>query len=299
MVVKMMRWRPWPPLVSKKYEVEVRWKGLKASLSSLRRTGKRNFTKEVDGVDENGVVVWDEEFQSLCNLSAYKDSVFHPWEIAFSALNVSSQGLKNKDPVVGTASLNLAEYASAAERKEFELNIPLVLSTSTGAAEPGPQLCILLSLLELRTTQETYESVERALVPVASSVGTGARTPPPPVLPSLVPNSVACVSACCIICRDWRNCSIHWIRIHLTVLRRRIDEVKEDSAVRNNRNSDVGVSNVEDSLPTVGAIPAAEFQAQHIVLEKKEVEFRSLTKGEPVEKGLGEGGDDIDLTAVA
>ncbi|OMO69192.1 hypothetical protein CCACVL1_19615 [Corchorus capsularis] len=191
MVVKMMRWRPWPPLVSKKYEVklivrrlegldlageglqkpekltvEIRWKGPKASLSSLRRTVKRNFTKESEGVDENGVVLWDEEFQTLCSLSAYKENVFHPWEIAFSVLNGLNQGAKNKVPVVGTASLNLAEYASAAEQKEFELNIPLTLST--GAAEPGPQLLISLGLLEIRTAQETTEPVQRALVPVTS-----------------------------------------------------------------------------------------------------------------------------------
>ncbi|KAK9016438.1 hypothetical protein V6N11_078938 [Hibiscus sabdariffa] len=197
MVVKMMKWRPWPPLVSKKYEVklivrrlegwdpvregsekpgkltvEIRWKGPKASLSSLRRTVKRNFTKEVDGVDSDGVVLWDEEFQTLCSLSAYKDNVFHPWEIAFSVLNGLNQGPKNKFPViVGTASLNLAEYASSAEQKEFELNIPLTVSA--GAAEPGPQLYISLSLLELRTAQETTEPVQRALVPVVSPVRSG------------------------------------------------------------------------------------------------------------------------------
>ncbi|XVE96264.1 hypothetical protein REPUB_Repub02eG0205900 [Reevesia pubescens] len=196
MVVKMMRWRPWPPLVSKKYEVklilrrlegwdlvgegaekpekltvEIRWKGPKASLSSLRRTVKRNFTKEVDGVDENGVVIWDEEFQTLCSLSAYKENVFNPWEIAFSLLNGLNQGQKNKVPVVGTASLNLAEYASTAEQKEFELNIPLTLST--GPAEPGPQLCMSLSLLELRTAQEITEPVQRALVPVTSPLQSG------------------------------------------------------------------------------------------------------------------------------
>ncbi|KAE8671669.1 pentatricopeptide repeat-containing family protein [Hibiscus syriacus] len=196
MVVKMMKWRPWPPLVSKKYEVklivrrlegwnpvregsenpekltaEIRWKGPKASLGSLRRTVKRNFTKEVDGVDENGVVLWDEEFQTLCSLSAYKDNVFHPWEIAFSVLNGLNQGPKNKFPVIiGTASLNLAEYASS-EKKEFELNVPLKVSSA--AAESGPQLDISLSLLELRTAQETVDLVQRALVPVASPVRSG------------------------------------------------------------------------------------------------------------------------------
>lgn len=123
----MMRWRPWPPLVTKKYEVrlvvrrlegcdlvragaekgggggevarltvEIKWKGPKLALSSLRRTAvKRNYTREVEVEvegeqrQENGVVEWDEEFQSLCNLSAYKDNVFHPWEISFSVFNVS------------------------------------------------------------------------------------------------------------------------------------------------------------------------------------------------------------------
>lgn len=138
--MKMMRWRPWPPLVTKKYEVklvvgrmegwdlvrgeaaeesdrltvEIRWKGPKVALSTLRRTPvKRNFTREVEVVgvgvgvgrqnddvavvvdDEdhnirsNGVVLWDEEFQSICTFSAYKENVFHPWEIAFTVFNVS------------------------------------------------------------------------------------------------------------------------------------------------------------------------------------------------------------------
>lgn len=118
MVVKMMKWRPWPPLVSKKYEVrlvvrrleggdlvregvekagltvEIKWKGPKMALSSLRRMAvKRNFTREVEveaEAHQNGVVVeWAEEFQTLCTLSAYKDNVFHPWEVAFTVFNVS------------------------------------------------------------------------------------------------------------------------------------------------------------------------------------------------------------------
>ncbi|KAA8518443.1 hypothetical protein F0562_015917 [Nyssa sinensis] len=188
MGVKMMRWRPWPPLLSKKFEVklvvrrlegynpvhveadkesgvaglavEIRWKGPKIALSSFRRTVKRNFTKE-EGVGPNGVVDWDEEFQSVCNLSGYKDNVFHPWEIAFTVLNGLNQGPKNKVPIVGTASLNLAEFASNAEEKEFERNIPLI---SGSAADPCPSLCISLSLLELRTTQEPVETVQTSIV---------------------------------------------------------------------------------------------------------------------------------------
>ncbi|GLT94824.1 hypothetical protein SLE2022_125440 [Rubroshorea leprosula] len=193
MVVKMMRWRPWPPLVSRKYEVklvvrrleecdpaekwdklavEVRWKGPKAALSSLRRTVKKNFTKEVDGVAENGVVVWDEEFQSLCTLSAYKDNVYHPWEITFTLFNDLYQGSRGKVAIIGIASLNLAEYASAAEQKEFELNIPLSLAASS--VEPHPKLCVSLSLLELRAAAlEVTEPVQGAIVPAVSPFRSG------------------------------------------------------------------------------------------------------------------------------
>lgn len=197
----MMRWRPWPPLVTRKYEVrlvvrrmegydqvgagidkaqepspgpklvvEIKWKGQKVALSSLRRTVKRNFTKE-EGIGQNGVVVWDEEFQSVCNLSAYKDNVFHPWEIAFTISNGLNQGPKGKVPPIGTGSLNLAEFASTAEGKEFELNVPLTLSS--GFAESRPSLCISLGLLELRIAQETMEPVQRSIVPLPSPSRSG------------------------------------------------------------------------------------------------------------------------------
>ncbi|XP_044509273.1 uncharacterized protein LOC123228110 isoform X2 [Mangifera indica] len=156
MVVKMMRWRPWPPLVTKKCEVklvvrrmegwdlvregvekmeeerlavEIRWKGPKLALSTLRRRVKRNFTREAqlnpsENESQNGVVLWDEEFQSLCTFSAYKENVFHPWEIGFRVFNIS------------------------------------------------------LSLLELRMAQDTTEPVQTAIVPVASpSLQSGESSP--------------------------------------------------------------------------------------------------------------------------
>ncbi|KAL1204707.1 hypothetical protein V5N11_017323 [Cardamine amara subsp. amara] len=191
MVVKMMKWRPWPPLVTRKYEVkiavkrlegwdlvrekekltvEIRWKGPKATLGSLRRTTvKRNFTKEAVGGESN-VVSWeDEEFQSLCSLTSYKDTLFYPWEIAFSVFtNEMKQGQKNKAPVVGTAFLNLAEYARVTDQKEFDINIPLTLSASV-ASEPHPLLFVSLSLFELRTTPETLDSVAQTAVVLVPS----------------------------------------------------------------------------------------------------------------------------------
>lgn len=109
MGVKLIRWPSWPPRPSKKFEViivvrrleglslaqdevekalvcEIKWKGgQKGGLRSLRRSGKRNLTKEV-GVGDGGVVEWNETFRSLCSFSGYKDGVFSPWEVSFTVL---------------------------------------------------------------------------------------------------------------------------------------------------------------------------------------------------------------------
>ncbi|KAK7392715.1 hypothetical protein VNO78_21161 [Psophocarpus tetragonolobus] len=192
MVVKMMRWRPWPPLVSKKYEVtlvvktlalhgcdllragadkgmvlQIKWKGPKLTLSSLRRNAvARNFTREAHPHNNHDVVFWDEEFHTLCTLSAYKDNAFHPWEIAFSLFNGLDQRSKTKVPVLGTATLNLAEFASVVDKKDFDLNIPLTVS---GSVESSPSLNISISLVELRGVQESTELVHKSIVPVPAA----------------------------------------------------------------------------------------------------------------------------------
>ncbi|KAG5043975.1 hypothetical protein AAZX31_03G183700 [Glycine max] len=192
MVVKMMRWRPWPPLLSKKFQVrllvrrlqgcdllrnaaregsklvlEIRWKGPKLTLGSLRRSSvARNFTKEAEfDVDGGGaaVVHWDEEFPTLCNLNGYKDNVFHPWEIAFTLFNGLNQRPKNKVPAIGTALLNIAEFASSTDQNDFDLNIPLTLTGGSG--ELSPLLCISISLTEVSVAQESVEPIQRSIVP--------------------------------------------------------------------------------------------------------------------------------------
>lgn len=137
--MKMMRWRPWPPLVSKKFEVklvlvrveglhllskeegeeekkkkrlrlmtEVRWKGPKAALSSLRQTVKRNFTKEED-LRSDGVVEWNEEFRNVCNLSANKENVFHTWEVVLT-VNVSRISISPSLSLFRSLRLNLLKF---------------------------------------------------------------------------------------------------------------------------------------------------------------------------------------------
>lgn len=157
-----------------KLTVEIRWKGPpnnnKVALMR-RRSVKRDLTKEVavgEVENQNGAVFeWDEEFQSVCSFSSVKDNSnsFLPWEIGFSILHGSKPGLKNKNSVLATASVNVAEYASMTEQKEFDLSIPLSISGS--AADSCPSLHISLNLLELRTTQDSGDSLQRSIVPVS------------------------------------------------------------------------------------------------------------------------------------
>ncbi|KAF5954975.1 hypothetical protein HYC85_007831 [Camellia sinensis] len=171
MAVKMMKWRP-----SKKFEakiivcrleglcrlsgkgseieefgrlaVEIKWKGSKSNgLSYLRRSVRRNYTKE-ESMREDGVVEWNEEFRSVCSFSAYKEGSFHPWEVTFTVFNGLNKGPINKVPVVATASLNLAEFASANEEKEVEISIPLLVPG--GSSQCSPSLCNTFQLEERR-----------------------------------------------------------------------------------------------------------------------------------------------------
>ncbi|KZV36423.1 hypothetical protein F511_22178 [Dorcoceras hygrometricum] len=208
MVVKMIRWRPWPPLISRKYEVklsmlrfeggdwvqenpekengglavEIRWKGPKFSLGSFRRSVKRNLTREANAsrVDElNGAVLveWGEEFQTICSLSGYRDNAFHPWEINFTVLHGMHQGgLKNKYSVVASAVLNLADYMSGMTEEAIDIKIPL---TSSGIrVEHCPFLYISLGLLELRATQEPTVLLQSPIVPLPSPAASGETTSP-------------------------------------------------------------------------------------------------------------------------
>nr|KYP56969.1 hypothetical protein KK1_003220 [Cajanus cajan] len=199
MVARMMRWRPWPPLLSKKYQVrlivrtlqgcdllrqpsglalEIRWKGPKSTLPSLRRNSvAKNVTREADvRLDHAGAAVlhWDEEFHAFCNFNGYRENVFHPWQIAFTLFNGLNQKLKSKVPAIGTALLNISKFASQTDQKDFDLNIPLALTG--GSAESSPLLYISISFVELRAAQESLGSVQRSIVPVASPLAKSGET---------------------------------------------------------------------------------------------------------------------------
>ncbi|XP_073032356.1 uncharacterized protein [Primulina eburnea] len=182
MVVKMMNWRPSfkkfvanitvhqltglksspQPQDPPRFSVEIKWKGSKGNaLTSLRRSVRRNFTKEEIIREEDGVVEWNEEFQNVCNLSICKDGVFHPWEVSFTVFNGSKQDSKNRASIFATASLNLADFATTATKHGSELNVPLAICGDTVCSITSLSLSIFL--LELKNLEETSETTSRSM----------------------------------------------------------------------------------------------------------------------------------------
>ena len=66
---------------------------------------------------------------------------------------------KNKVAAVGTASLNLADLASADDQKDFDLNIPFTLPG--GSVEPSPVLCVCISSLTPMRMSRAVRQEER------------------------------------------------------------------------------------------------------------------------------------------
>ncbi|KAG6528545.1 uncharacterized protein LOC122041738 [Zingiber officinale] len=188
MAAMVRRWLPWPSAKSRKCEVrmvvrrieglpeagakavaEVKWKGPKTALNSLRRGGvRRDQTREEDVREGGGVVVWDQEFLTACTLTAHKGGDgFLPWEIAITVFSGLSEVTKKKDAVVGVASLNLAEFASTVDGKELEIIVPL--SPISATSHSHLTLELTLCLLELRNVPESVEVLQSFVVPVPLS----------------------------------------------------------------------------------------------------------------------------------
>uniref|UniRef100_J3L0S4 C2 NT-type domain-containing protein n=1 Tax=Oryza brachyantha TaxID=4533 RepID=J3L0S4_ORYBR len=125
-----------PEAAATKVAVEVRWKGPRASpLGSLRRVMHSNRMRLVAPA---AAVAW-KEFERVETFTATSHrkatASFYPWDLAFSVSNDSNKGPKG-ELVMGTVSVNLAEYTSSAE----EVEIILPLSVPNGASESSPSL---------------------------------------------------------------------------------------------------------------------------------------------------------------
>ncbi|CAO2833056.1 unnamed protein product [Amaranthus hypochondriacus] len=198
MVVNMIKWRPRPPILSKKFEVkfvvhsikglrhvdcddennngfdfdklckfkvEIKWKGSKTNgFRSLKKKGvKKNSTRE-EGLGQNGVVLWDEEFRQVCEFCGSKEKmtmeeVYSPWEVSFIVFYKQ----RNKAvPLTAPAVLNVAEFASLDDVNEHDINIPL--SILHHGYNSSPSISVSLSLMKLKTTKEPTIEVTRPMM---------------------------------------------------------------------------------------------------------------------------------------
>ncbi|KAK9691618.1 hypothetical protein RND81_09G208400 [Saponaria officinalis] len=197
MVANLIKWKPWLPLQSKKFEakivvrcitglqkidddekskknggfdklkVEIKWKGSKINgIKSLRKKIVKKNSTRVQELGENGVVSWEEEFKTVCGFFVSKDRVdeggFLPWEILLVILNDSQMNTKKKRPLAAPAVVNLAEFASLEGVEDLDVEIPL--SNFGGSFKCCPSLCISIRLTELRTTNELQVEVQKPIM---------------------------------------------------------------------------------------------------------------------------------------
>ncbi|KAI7746237.1 hypothetical protein M8C21_000402, partial [Ambrosia artemisiifolia] len=256
--------------------VEIRWKGPKVSLSSFRRTVKTNCTREEKVTHSNGVVHWDEEFHTISTLSCSKDNHFNPWDIGFTVLDLNptavlgdglSPGPKSKISIIGTASLNLAEYVSAAEEKDLDLTIPLTLSCESTGPRPSLHVSDAYNSLMMSVVVKEVNSPLKIFHKVKEDDDVTFRK-------SFSYGTLA-----------YANCTT--------------GSVHEDGVYYSNRKSDVGCSQNDDSDASVSEPYVIPNQKRVIFpWKKRKMNLRSpKTKGEPLLKKAyaEEGGDDIDF----
>uniref|UniRef100_J3NF44 C2 NT-type domain-containing protein n=2 Tax=Oryza brachyantha TaxID=4533 RepID=J3NF44_ORYBR len=122
-------------------------------------------------------VAWEEEFERVETFPATSHrkaaaAAFHPWELAFSVFNDSNKGPKG-ELVLGTASVNLAEYTSSVE----EVEIILPLSVPNGASESSPSLHLTLSLVELGPPHQSPDASQRSVATAPLSPSSGDSVP--------------------------------------------------------------------------------------------------------------------------
>ncbi|KAL0426627.1 UNVERIFIED_CONTAM: hypothetical protein Slati_2837500, partial [Sesamum latifolium] len=239
-----------------------------------------------------------------------------------------NQGAKNKISLVGSAALNLAEYASKTEEQVTEVKIPLTVSSM--AVERHPVLCISLSLLELRAAQEPTQAVQSPTLPLPSPSASGESCSPEKDEVSALKAGLRKVKifteyvstrrakkACreeegsegrCSPKSEDGEYAYAYDSDSLEEFEEgESDEGKEDSAVRksfsygtlayaNYADQMLAVLIVEDTIPEQSSIQNSKRSI--LPWRKRKLGFRSpKAKGEPLlKKAYGEeGGDDIDF----
>lgn len=138
--------------------VKLKWRGSRGGLRTpFSRSIKRARTTEK--VPEDGCTInWEEDFEHVCVLTMTKDSNFLPWDVRFVIIQV---GAKSKLTVIGTATMNLADFASPTENARQTTKVPIY---SRGATDSQSALLVTVNFIELRT-RETSSALDRFMSP--------------------------------------------------------------------------------------------------------------------------------------
>ncbi|KAL4567584.1 hypothetical protein LXL04_023172 [Taraxacum kok-saghyz] len=93
MVVKMMKWRPWPPLLSRKFEVKL-------------------VVKKMEGANSDPVHADPEKENHRVVEIKWKGPKITLGLVILALIQGSNTGVKNKVPSIGKAYLDIVAFAS-------------------------------------------------------------------------------------------------------------------------------------------------------------------------------------------
>ncbi|XP_047251527.1 uncharacterized protein LOC107879340 [Capsicum annuum] len=105
----------------------------------------------------------------------FNDYFFHWFNVLQRPPDAPStyKGPNQKVPVLSTATLNLADFASIAGDKQEGIEIFIPLEVSVGSFKSCLSLCLVLNLVELRNTHEASETFSKFIMsaPVSPNPG--------------------------------------------------------------------------------------------------------------------------------
>ncbi|KAM3234755.1 hypothetical protein P3L10_014791 [Capsicum annuum] len=105
----------------------------------------------------------------------FNDYFFHRFNVLPQPPDApgTSKGPNQKVPVLSSATLNLADFASVAGDKQEGIEIFVPLEVSVGSFKSCLSLCLVLNLVELRNTHEASETFSKFIMfaPVSPNPG--------------------------------------------------------------------------------------------------------------------------------
>uniref|UniRef100_A0A7N0VKK5 C2 NT-type domain-containing protein n=2 Tax=Kalanchoe fedtschenkoi TaxID=63787 RepID=A0A7N0VKK5_KALFE len=158
--------------------VEFKWRGDGDSV--IEGSGKRGRGERVvkstrkARLDENGVVLWDEEFRNKCLVPDYSDGgAVEESQIEFKVFRNDMPGyVQGRRPGakrmlrIGTSFVNLSHWVSTEEGNEVPLSLPLIYKENTCGT--NLLLCISLTFFKLGIPQQLMTSAHNPSLSTSS-----------------------------------------------------------------------------------------------------------------------------------